>query len=214
MTITIVIINPQTENEAGCVNDVMPGRDGPENLRILKRVSWDWAMEAEIWVSAIEAMSWVFYRCGGDFSGLDRRRWIQILNITRCAARWDGVSIVKSVSLSSCRYGLKLEINKPFVPETTECACMCKCVCITVVIGITKLYNINAYGAKISLCKTPATMEKYQIYHRLTKSFGVFVELHRCSYSYLRETIHWRSRDEFINYFLLWTPTYRHTSVD
>ena len=40
------------------VDDVMPGRDGPENLRILKKSqlkSWDLTMEAESWVSAIEA---------------------------------------------------------------------------------------------------------------------------------------------------------------
>ena len=37
------------------VDDVMPGGDGPENLRILKIVSRDWTMEAVSWVSAIEA---------------------------------------------------------------------------------------------------------------------------------------------------------------
>ena len=59
-----------------------------------------------------------------SFSGLDRQRWIEILNTTRCAARQDGVSIVRIVPLSSCCYGLKSEINQPFVPETTEFACV------------------------------------------------------------------------------------------
>ena len=35
MTITIVIINPR--KRAWSVNDVMPGSDGPENLKILKK---------------------------------------------------------------------------------------------------------------------------------------------------------------------------------
>ena len=33
------------------------------------------------------------------------------------------ISIVRIVFLSSTRYGPKSEINKPFVPETTESAC-------------------------------------------------------------------------------------------
>ena len=37
MTITIVIINPR---QGWSVDDVMPGRDGPENLRILKKSQW------------------------------------------------------------------------------------------------------------------------------------------------------------------------------
>ena len=62
-----------------------------------------------------------------SFSDLDRRRGIEILNITRCAARWDGVSIVRIVSLSSCRHEPKSEIYKPFVSETTESACFRLC---------------------------------------------------------------------------------------
>ena len=41
-----------------CVDDVMTGRDGPENLRILKKShlrSGDWTMEAENWVSVFQA---------------------------------------------------------------------------------------------------------------------------------------------------------------
>ena len=66
----------------------------------------------------------------------------EILNIMRC------VRIVRIVSLSTCRYGPKSEINKPFVSETTESACFrlhlyLYMFCITVVIDITKLYNNN-----------------------------------------------------------------------
>ena len=38
---------------------------------------------------------------------------IEILNITRCTARSDRVSIVRIVSLSSCRHGPKPGVNKP-----------------------------------------------------------------------------------------------------
>ena len=39
------------------VDDVMPGRGGPENLSILKKKveSWDWIMETESWVSVFGA---------------------------------------------------------------------------------------------------------------------------------------------------------------
>ena len=47
MTITIVIINHQTENGGWSVDDVMPGRDGPENSEKESVESWDWTMEAE-----------------------------------------------------------------------------------------------------------------------------------------------------------------------
>ena len=38
------------------VDDVMPGRDGPENLRILKKSQ----LESRVGDSAIETKSWVF----------------------------------------------------------------------------------------------------------------------------------------------------------
>ena len=57
----------------------MPGRDGPENLRILKKSqlrSWHWTMETERnWVSAIE-LSFLPLQRSLSFSGPDRRRWI------------------------------------------------------------------------------------------------------------------------------------------
>ena len=60
----------------------------------------------------------------------------EILNTTRYATRWVGVSIVRIVSLSSCSHEPRSqEINQPFVPETTESACIvfarvCICICV------------------------------------------------------------------------------------
>ena len=88
-----VIINPQTKNGTGqplewieSVVDVIPGRDGPENLRILKRQ----VVEVRPLMRAVG-----FFGSEKQISlGLDRQRWVEILNTTRCAARWGGVSIV------------------------------------------------------------------------------------------------------------------------
>ena len=100
---TFVIINARQEMELEC---------GWRHAQ--KRWSW----EFEYFEGTV---SWVFYRWGMrlSFSDLDRQRWIEILNITRCAAHWGGVSIVwlawllRIVSLSSCRHGPKPGINKP-----------------------------------------------------------------------------------------------------
>ena len=61
-------------------------------------------------------------------------RFCRDLKHPRCTARWDGVCIVRIVSLSSCCQEPKSEINKPFVSKTTEFACvlhlhvnMCTC---------------------------------------------------------------------------------------
>ena len=97
-----------------------------ENLKKESVESWDWTMGADSWVSAIgarsrvvgdsaiESKSWVFFRCVSwlSFSGLDQQRWIEILNITRCAERW-GCCLSPRVE----------EVNKPFVSEATESAC-------------------------------------------------------------------------------------------
>ena len=52
-----------------------------------------------------------------SFSDVDRQRWIEILNITRCAARWCGVSIVwLTLAFKSCVSLLVspwTEVNKP-----------------------------------------------------------------------------------------------------
>ena len=74
MTITIVIINPQTEERV---------------LRIWgfsKRVSWSWelTMELGVWESAIESKGWLFRIS----TGRDKLRSL--------TARWDGVSMSKN----------------------------------------------------------------------------------------------------------------------
>ena len=49
----------------------------------------------------------------------------EILNITRYAASWVGVSLVRIEGLSSCRHEPKgQKYYKPFVPETTESGCV------------------------------------------------------------------------------------------
>ncbi len=80
MTITTVIINPRQEM-SWSGDDVMPGRDGPENLRILKK-------------------NQLRLDGGGRELGLLPLRHVvkfcrslptEILNTTRCAARGGGV---------------------------------------------------------------------------------------------------------------------------
>ena len=140
MTITIVIINPQTGNGAGVWMTSYPEEMILRIWGFWKRVSWDWTIEAESWVSAIVARvgysavgSWIL--TVGFFGSLPSGIW----DITRWAARWDGVSIVRIVSLSllvSPWIEVK-KLIKPFVPETTESACIVFCICIC----ICKVYN-------------------------------------------------------------------------
>ena len=87
-----------------------------------------------------------------SFSDSDRRRWIEFLNTTRCAACRDGVSIVRIVSLTSYRHERKSGINKCFRTWNNRvhmyyiCVCLYNCICIcTVVIDIimAAVYNIN-----------------------------------------------------------------------
>ena len=51
MTITICLNKPPDRKWSWSIDDVMPGRDDPENLRILKRRSW---------ILTVEICSWVF----------------------------------------------------------------------------------------------------------------------------------------------------------
>ena len=90
-----VEINPQRGNGAGrplewieLGVDVVPGRDGPENLRILKRrVNWG---------STVEVRSWVFRIWLEQISlGLDRQGWVEILTPQDAPCVWErGASIV------------------------------------------------------------------------------------------------------------------------
>ena len=94
----------------------MLGRDGPENLRILKK------RQLRLDDGGRE-LSFLPLRWRLSFPGFARRRWIEILNTTPRIGM--GVSRVRIVSLSSCRHEPKSEMNKLFVPETTESACIC-----------------------------------------------------------------------------------------
>ena len=95
-----VIINPQTGNGAGrslewikWVVEVVPGRKGPENMRILKR--------RVVEVRPMKHAACFFFFCffflffflfffWSDQKqislGLDRQRWVEILDTTRWAA--------------------------------------------------------------------------------------------------------------------------------
>ena len=58
------------------VVDIVPGRDGSENLKILKRqISW---------CSTVEVHGWVFRIWSKQISlGLNQQRWIEFLDTTR-----------------------------------------------------------------------------------------------------------------------------------
>ena len=68
-------------------DDVMPGRDDPENFQDFeKKFSWGWLLK-----QAFEFL--VSDQIGSYFLGLDWQRWIEILNITKYAMH-EGVTIV------------------------------------------------------------------------------------------------------------------------
>ena len=82
MTNTIVIINSQTENGPVSVDDVLPGRDGPENLRILKKSQLK--VDIGLCWQRIE-----FLRLK-DVINFCRSLPTEILNMTICTARVGG----------------------------------------------------------------------------------------------------------------------------
>ena len=116
------------------VNDVMPRRDGPENLRILKRVSWDWTIEAELGLLTLRRVVKI---C--------RSLTTEILNTTSYVARWGwGQHSKNCVSLLVTPMDRRKKIIDPFVSGITVSAgvlylCM---YCITVVIDLITVYNI------------------------------------------------------------------------
>ena len=87
-----VIINLQTGNGAGLWMTSCPEEIVLRIWRFWKNVSWDWTMEARVGSSVIEARVgfWPLKDVVEFFGYLP----IEILDITRCAARWGGVSIV------------------------------------------------------------------------------------------------------------------------
>ena len=106
MTITFVIINTQSGNGLEC------GWRHP-------RKKWSWEFEdfekesvatgpfSESWVFRRRKLDFDHWKCVGFFGSLPT----EILDITRCTARWDAVSIIRIVSLSSCRHEPKSGIN-------------------------------------------------------------------------------------------------------
>ena len=108
------------------VDDVMPRRDGPENLRILKR-------------QLVEVNHWRWWL---SFSDLDRQRWIEILNITRCSTHEEGQRSMVSICFYDSYLSPRVakawsrKLINPFVSETIESACNCICVFIIIIIDI------------------------------------------------------------------------------
>ena len=122
-----VIINPQTGNGAGVWMTSCPKEMACE-FEDFKNT----AVEIGPWSrvvgdSTIESKSWVF----SDFC---RQRWIGILNITRCAERWGGVSTVSlQKTFKNCvslivSMNWSPEINERVRTWTTESACICICL--------------------------------------------------------------------------------------
>ena len=130
MTITICPNKPLDRKLGWSVDDVMPRGDGPENLRILKKSQLRLDHWGESWILTVERCScFFFFRFSTDRDlrhhkmhrtlgwdlyskncvSLLASPWIEvvILDITRCTARWGGIRIVRIVSLSSRRLGLK-----------------------------------------------------------------------------------------------------------
>ena len=92
-----------------------------------------------------------------SFPDIYRQKWMEILNITRCAERWGWgqhsmISIVRIVSLSSCR---RTDVNKTVRTWTTEFTCVfvfvciwiCTCVfyCVFEYEFVSRLYNKSYY---------------------------------------------------------------------
>ena len=137
MTITICHNKPPDRKWSRSMDDVMPGRDGPENLSILKLRSWDWTIEAIVeysavgsWILTVERWSWVF----GSLP-------TEILNTTRYASRWGwGQHSNNCVSLLVSPWTeVKKLINRSYLkqqsPPVFAYICICICIC-TVVINI------------------------------------------------------------------------------
>ena len=109
MTITVFHNKPQRGNGVGCRWN-----------HAQKRWSWEFEdfektsvkigpLRRELRIRPRRVGFWPLKVVVGFFGSLPT----EILNITRCAARWGGVSIVRIVFLSSCHRRPNSEINKP-----------------------------------------------------------------------------------------------------
>ena len=116
------------------VEDVRPGRDGPENLRILKKSQLrldHGGRELSFCHWGIE-LSFLPLRRRLSFSGLGRRKWIEILNITRCAARWWGQHSKNCISLLVPPLTeVKKFVNRSYLKQQSPPVF---CVCIYIVL--------------------------------------------------------------------------------
>ena len=145
MTITFIIINPQTGNEAGVWMTSCP-----EEMRIWgfwKRVSWEWRLDHGgrglsfcHWGIELNSSRWGIELDLGRW----RDSWVLRIsadrNITRCAARGEESDSLVSISFSELCLSPRVkepksEINKSFVPETIESTYRSVCICIC------KVYN-------------------------------------------------------------------------
>ena len=146
MTITIIILNPQTGNGIGVLMMSCPEEMALGIWGFWKRVSWELRLDDGgrqlSFCHLGRELSFLPLRRQLSFLGLDRRRWMEILNITRSTA-----CVSPRVAM-----GRSQEINKPFVLGATESACIClcisicKCGCITVVIHMVIVYNRRHNG--------------------------------------------------------------------
>ena len=117
MTIIICHNKPPHKNEAGVWMTSWPEEMVLRIWGFWKDGSWDWTVEAESWILTVERerereRERVGFGSLKDVVGFFGSLTREILNITRCTARLAGVSIVRIVSLSSCRHGPKPGMNK------------------------------------------------------------------------------------------------------
>ena len=125
------------------MDDFMSGRDGPENLRILKRVSWDLRLDdggrelstchwVENWEWVIEDVI-KFFQISTE-KDLKHHEMCRTLRLG--LAYYDYERLLRIVSLST-GWRTEVRINKPFVPEQ-QCrpafvfACFRICICIMI----------------------------------------------------------------------------------
>ena len=103
MTIIICHDKPPDRKWDWSMDDVMPRRDGPDKFEDFEKESVEIGpLKRELDFDLKDVV--------GFFGSLP----IEVLNITRCTARWSwGVIIVRIVSLSSCHHGPKPGIDKP-----------------------------------------------------------------------------------------------------
>ena len=133
-----VIINHQTGKGAGVWMTSCPKEMVLGILGFWKDVSW----VLDHW-----RCSCVFDRWGMQlsFSDLDRQRWIEILNSTRCALGWDQHSMV-SIGFWYVSRSLHVAVDQsqklinPFVSETKESTCI---VYVSVLLTSPKIIQLN-----------------------------------------------------------------------